>query len=224
MVRRVRWSLPLLSLLLPAVGCTPPRALADLGPEPSLAPRVSSLREEPNGEVQLDVGIEQAAYVTVLTVVRNGGVTLLTQNPETASTWLPVSTHHLRVSPLRPPPPPPAFRDQGLAHGIQQLPWTDGSLVQPCPEATIASPSYCTIPPTEPLMPVPPLPPTSYLVVIAAARGYTVDQLVHRLRDADLSADGRELVTDVALQVVDADIGWAAYAVRLGGAAYAVRR
>ncbi len=85
-----------------------------------------------------------------------------------------------------------------------------------CPGANPAAPTYCPVPPTEPLVRPVPIPPDHYLICIAHTDPVDRAQLRARLHDANLALRGRDLVTEIATAASGGERAgrWAAVAVR----------
>src|SRR5690349_1533968 len=180
--------------------CVHPHPITDIGPEHSLNPLDVSVQKDGKGIVQVDLTTGQAAYITVFAVERNDSATLLVQSPESASVWLTPGTHHLTLRPIprpipkpaRPDPVPDLLSSMGLTRGTFQ------PLVEPCFVARPTDPQLCPVPSTEPLVPAQRVPPARYLLFVATDKPLDLDKVQERLRALDLSADGRELLTEVA--------------------------
>ena len=207
-------STSLLPLLTVLTACTRPAAIADLGPEPSLAPRVTSFYENHrDGVVQVQVGTARATNVTLLAVAWDS-VTILLPGTKTASVWLEAGTHRVRVRPFGRPPKlnyaAPELPSWALGGAFPFSPRSSGSI----PDEPCEGGRSCPLFATEAIMPMPPPPLPRYLLVIATERPLTLAEVQDRLRDADLFAAGRELLTEVAVRVAGSDARWAASALR----------
>jgi len=205
--------------------CVHPHPITDIGPERSLDPLDASVQKDFRGTIHVDVTTTQAAYITVLAVVRNEAATVLVQSPGTASVWLTPGKHRLVLQPIRRQSPQAARPDHraellasmGLSEGTFQPPYRSegvGSLpLERCLDWSPSNPRLCPVLPTEPLVPSQRVPPARYLLFIATEKPLELDKVQEQLEGLNLSADGRELLTEVAY-AAGLGVRWGAYGVR----------
>jgi len=206
---------------LAALACAHPQPMSVLGPDPSYAPRVTSLARKAGVPDSATVDLARPAFVTLLEV-EDGRVTLRFATAEPKPARLAAGTHRLALRAI--PPSDSVAADSfallpgvGLERGVPTRVERLGFMPQEiCPTSDPEHPSYCPVSPTEPLTKPLNAPANRYLLLIAAADPLTVATLRDRLRSVDLGLRGRELVADVALRATGVTgERWAAVAVAL---------
>ncbi len=206
---------------LAALACAHPQPMSVLGPDPSYAPRVTSLARKAGVPDSATVELARPAFVTLLEV-EDGRVTLRFATAEPKPARLAAGTHRLALRAI--PPSDSVAADSfallpgvGLERGVPTRVERLGFMPQEiCPTSDPEHPSYCPVSPTEPLTKPLNAPANRYLLLIAAADPLTVATLRDRLRSVDLGLRGRELVADVALRATGmTGERWAAVAVAL---------
>jgi hypothetical protein len=206
---------------LAGLACAHPQPMSVLGPDPSYAPRVTSLARKAGVPDSATVELARPAFVTLLEV-EDGRVTLRFATAEPKPARLAAGTHRLALRAI--PPSDSVAADSfallpgvGLERGVPTRVERLGFMPQEiCPTSDPEHPSYCPVSPTEPLTKPLNAPANRYLLLIAAADPLTVATLRDRLRSVDLGLRGRELVADVALRATGVTgERWAAVAVAL---------
>jgi hypothetical protein len=206
---------------LGGLACAHPQPMSVLGPDPSYAPRVTSLARKAGVPDSATVELARPAFVTLLEV-EDGRVTLRFATAEPKPARLAAGTHRLALRAI--PPSDSVAADSfallpgvGLERGVPTRVERLGFMPQEiCPTSDPEHPSYCPVSPTEPLTKPLNAPANRYLLLIAAADPLTVATLRDRLRSVDLGLRGRELVADVALRATGVTgERWAAVAVAL---------
>jgi len=206
---------------LAALACAHPQPMSVLGPDPSYAPRVTSLARKAGVPDSATVDLARPAFVTLLEV-EDGRVTLRFATAEPKPARLAAGTHRLALRAI--PPSDSVAADSfallpgvGLERGVPTRVERLGFMPQEiCPTSDPEHPSYCPVSPTEPLTKPLNAPANRYLLLIAAADPLRVATLRDRLRSVDLGLRGRELVADVALRATGVTgERWAAVAVAL---------
>ena len=210
----------------PSISCAPPPPVTGLGTDQTYAPRIVAIESMHGTPERVTIALPRAALVTVLDVEDGAAprVVLRLASAEQSSRPLAAGTHELVLAPVR------AARDtvtqDAIADvlasmgkpigGVQRMEGVGSVPLETCPDANPAAPTFCPVPPTEPLVKLGPVPPDHYLICIAHADPVDAAQLRARLRDADLGLRGRELVTEIATRASGGERGshWAATAVR----------
>lgn len=209
-----------LAYCLVAISCAHPQPMNVLGPDPSYAPHITPLAEKTGVPDSVTVELARPAFVTLLEI-EDGRVTLRFATAEPKPAQLAAGTHRLA---LRAMPPSDSVRvdvvaalPSGLKRGVPTRVERLGHIPQElCATSDPDHPSYCPVPPTEPLTKPLMAPASRYLLLIVAAKPLTVATLRDRLSGADLALHGRELVTEVATRASGAEgERWAAVAVAL---------
>lgn len=207
-------------LCLLTIGCGHPQPMNVLGPDPSYAPRIGPLAAKPGIPDSVTVELARPAFITLLEV-EDGRVTLRFATAEPKPAQLAAGTHRLALRSMPASDSVPvdvvAALPQGLERGVPARVEQVGHLpLEVCATSDPDHPSYCPVSPTEPLTKPLPVPPSRYLLLIAAARPLTVATLRDRLSEADLALHGRDLVAEVAKRASGVDgERWAAVAVAL---------
>ena len=223
---RYHASLLPLTLLVIQAGCAPPVLMSGLGTDQSYAPQIATVESDHAIARRVTISIPKPAFVTVLEVEDGPKPQVLLRLASTDLSFrpLPAGTHRLTLAPMR------TARDTvhrdvvaellgSMGKPIGGTPRIEGVGYVPmefCPGANPAAPTYCPVPPTEPLVRPVPIPPDHYLICIAHTDPVDRAQLRARLHDANLALRGRDLVTEIATAASGGERAgrWAAVAVR----------
>jgi len=221
-------------LLAPFVGlfalgpaCAPPRAVADLGTTPSLAPSDVTVGEEWKQPPKFTVELTEPAFLTLFVVVPNHAAQLLAFTSTDPKSPFSTGSHVLQAAPARQALNQPAGATEGGAYPdlgaacavtdfVKETKQQDTNVITFATPTTSPPIVTCAVPGIGRVSSMPKVPFDRYLLVVASDKPVARDAIAAALERLDVAGSPRE-VTELVAELAARESGaahWGARAIR----------